>query len=303
MFGYVMPLKAELKVREYDTFRAYYCGLCREIGKKSAISKLTLTYDMTFLALLLSSLYNEKETTQKQFCPFKMKRVMAITQSPYLEYAADMNIILSSRKLFDNYIDNKNYLYYIASKVIKSRSITDSAKDKIKKIDFHLNEIRKLEKAKCGNIDEVGHNFAEITAEIFSITDNKEGKILRHLGYNLGKWIYTIDAYDDIIDDIKNKKYNPCLYRYEYSGTDPQEFKNSIKDNIQFTLFKCLDEISKAFELLSFKKNKCIVENIIYLGLERKTTNVLERSYCNEKSIQDFRYKGRCFTGGDKAGI
>jgi hypothetical protein len=303
MFGYVTPLKGELKVREYDVFKSYYCGLCREIGEKSYISKLTLTYDMTFLGLLLSSIYNDSEGTHKMFCPFKMGKVMTISKNPFLEYAAEMNILLSNRKLMDDYRDDRNYLKLIASKIININKLQHTSKEKLEKIDHYLMELNKLEKNRSGNIDEIGGYFGEVTSEIFNVYDDSNSSILKFLGYNMGLWIYVLDAYDDLLEDIKDKKYNPLIYRFEYNGENPIEFKAEIKDNINFTLVKALSELSKAFELLNIKKNKGLLENIIYMGMERKTRDVIEGSCCNEKSIRNFGSKGRCFPGGSEAGL
>lgn len=303
MFGYVTPLKAELKVREYDVFKAYYCGLCREIGEKSYISKMTLTYDMTFLGLLLSSIYLDKTGTQKSFCPFKMSKVEMISKNPFLEYAAEMNILLSNRKIVDDYNDDEKYISLLASKVIKLNKYKTISKDKIERIDYYLNEINRLEKNKCDSIDEISGCFGEATGEIFAVYDDNNAKLLRFIGVNIGKWIYTLDAYDDLLDDIKNGSYNSLIYRFQYNNEKPEEFKAGIKDNMQFVLIKCLDEISKAFELLNIKKNKGLIENIIYMGMERKTSGVLEGSCCNEKSIRGIRNKGRCFPRGSETGI
>lgn len=303
MFGYVTPLKTELKVREYDVFKAYYCGLCREIGERSYISKMTLTYDMTFLALLLSAIYLDRAGTQKYFCPFKMSKVEMVSKNPFLEYAAEMNILLSNRKFEDDYMDDGSFTALLASKIIKLNKYKTITKDKIERIDYYLKEISRLEKSKCDNIDEIGGCFGEATGEIFAVYNDNNAKLLRFIGVNIGKWIYTLDAFDDLIDDIKNKSYNPLIYRFQYNNEKPEEFKTSIKDNIQFVLIKCLDEVSKAFELLNVKKNKGLIENIIYLGMERKTSSVLEGSCCNEKSIRSIRNKGRCFPRGSETGV
>lgn len=303
MFGYVTPFKPELKVREYDVFKAYYCGLCREIGEKSYISKMTLTYDMTFLALLLSSIYLDRTGTQKKFCPFKMSKVEMVSKNPFLEYAAEMNILLSNRKLVDDYNDEGSHTSLIASKIIKLNKYKTISKDKIERIDYNLKEINRLEKNKCDNIDEIGGCFGEVTGEIFAVYDDNNNRLLKFIGMNIGKWIYTLDAYDDLINDIKSRSYNPLIYRFKYNNEKPEEFKAGIKDNIQFVLIKCLNEIARAFELLNLKKNKGLIENIIYLGMERKTSSVLEGSCCNEKSIRSIRNKGRCFPGGSEAGI
>jgi hypothetical protein len=277
--------------------------LCREIGEKSYISKMTLTYDMTFLGLLLSSIYNEREGTQKMFCPFKMAKVTTISKNPFLEYAAEMNILLSHRKLVDDYMDDRNYLSLLVSKAVKINKPKYISKKKLENIDYYLGELNRLEKEKSGNIDEIGGYFGKVTSEIFNVNEDGNSSILKALGYNMGLWIYILDAYDDLIDDIKNKKYNPLIYRFGYKGDKPEEFKAEIKENISFVLIKCLDELSKAFELLNIRKNRGLIENIIYMGMERKTRDVTEGSCCNEKSIRSFRGKGRCFTGGSEAGL
>lgn len=303
MFGYITPLKAELKVREYEVFRAYYCGLCREIGDKSYISKMTLTYDMTFLALLLSSIYLDRTATQKSFCPFKLSKVEMISKNPYLEYAAEMNILLANRKFLDDYNDEGSYKALIASKIIKLNKYKTISKDKIEGIDYYLKELNRLEKNKSGSIDETGGCFGALTGEIFALHDDSNARLLKFIGTNIGKWIYTLDAYDDLPEDIKNKNYNPLIYGFGYNNESPWEFRAGIKDNIKFATIKCLDEISKAIELLDIKKNIGLIKNIIYMGMENKTTNVLEGSCCNEKSIRGIRSKGRCFPRGSETGI
>lgn len=294
MFGYVVPQKSELRIREYEVFKSYYCSLCNEIGRKSQLSRLALTFDMTFLVLLLSSMNLDKEFGYKKFCPFKMSRVEVFSPNIYLEYAADMNIILSNRKLTDNYRDDKSIFSLITSKFVNTKAFSFCGKDKIEIIDSKLRILNKLEKDKCNNLDEVGHYFGSLTSEIFNIEESANSRVLSVLGYNIGKWIYTIDAYDDLEKDIRMNMYNPFIYTFEYNGGDIIEFKNSVKDNTRFTLIKCLDEISKAYELLNIKKNNGLIENIIYIGMKHKTESILEGRCCNDKSIRNLRGEGGC---------
>lgn len=301
MFGYVIPLKGELKVREFEVFKSYYCGLCSVIGEKSTISRLALTYDMTFLGILLSSLYISNDYPVKKLCGFKMKSVTTINKNEYMEYAADMNIIFSNRKLLDDYRDDKNYLAFILSKFIRERKLSNYAESKLEAIDSFLKELYKAEKSGNCGLDEAAHYFAELTSEIFNLGNS--GETLKTIGYNLGKWIYTIDAYDDIEEDIKMKRYNPCLISFGYKGEDVRDFKNRIEGAVKFTLIQCLHEMSKAFETLDIRKNRGIIENIIYLGLERTTMNRFEGGCGHEKSLRGSRDKGGCFSGTNKAGI
>lgn len=288
MFGYIKPIKDELKIREFEVFRSYYCSLCNEIGKKSYVSKVTLTYDMTFLCLLLSSINLDRESTFKKFCPYKFRKVNILGENKYIEYAADMNIILSNRKLIDNYKDDKSYISLLLSKLINTNKITDEAKNKIEEIDEYLLNTLKLEHEKTDNLDAISHNFAKICEGIFDIYGNSPA--LKVLGYNIGKWIYIIDAFDDIEKDIKKNNYNPLLYRFKYDKTeDVKGFKERIISNIEFTLIRCLSEASNAYELIDIKKNKEILDNIIYLGLDIQTNKVLKGGCCSEKSIRSIR--------------
>lgn len=204
MFGYITPMKEELKVKELTLFNAYYCGLCRTLEKKNIISSMILKYDMVFLAILLSSINESKLPSEKVFCHYKFKKVNIITKSKYIDYAADMNVLLVSRKFTDDYEDDHNVLSLLASKLFFIKPC-EMASSKINKIDSCLSKMRCLEKSKCNSIDEMSHYFAEITADIFSAECDENSRVLKYMGYNIGKWIYTIDAYDDLIDDIKKK--------------------------------------------------------------------------------------------------
>jgi len=232
-----------------------------------------------------------------------MRNVFVIHKNQYIEYAADMNIILSKKNLIDDYADDKNYIALLSSKMLGIKDISEMSQEKVKVINSNLNKLKELERLKCNNIDEIGEAFANITSEIFSVGYGNNEKILRYLGYNIGKWIYTIDAYDDLISDIKTNSYNPCIYNYGYNGKNPYEFKESIKENINFTLVKCMNEASKAFELLEIKKNKGLLENIIFLGMNYKTQLVIEGGKGNEKSIRSAWCKRWCIPGGNKASI
>lgn len=160
-----------------------------------------------------------------------------------------------------------------------------------------------LEKQKSIEIDRLSHLFGEITKEVFDILDGNLGEALKYFGYNLGRWIYMVDALDDLKDDIKNNKYNPIKYAFNYNGEDVDDFNKRIVDNIRFMLYSYLENITKVYELLDIKKNKGILDNIIYLSLADKTEKVLKGEKINEKSIRSVRCKQERNNGGYKEGI
>ena len=69
LFGYIIVNKPEMKFKEFDLYHAYYCGLCRSLKKCYGMAgQISLSYDMTFLAMLLSGLYEPEETCSRERC-------------------------------------------------------------------------------------------------------------------------------------------------------------------------------------------------------------------------------------------
>ena len=82
MFGYVIVNKGDLTFREFDVYHSYYCGLCRVLKENYGLTgQMSLNYDMTFLVLLLTSLYEPETTYDMKKCiahPFDRKGVYCI---------------------------------------------------------------------------------------------------------------------------------------------------------------------------------------------------------------------------------
>lgn len=292
MFGYIMPEKPELKIKEFDIYRAYYCGVCKSIGKKHGhLKRMTLTYDAAFLALLLCSILNIETKLVKERCMVHPVKKHFITYNEIIDYASDINIILAYNNIIDKWKDDKSKaaLLGIAAlrKVYKKLKILHPEKCAI--INQRLEELSALEKNRCDSIDAAAEPFAKLMEEVldYDKLDDKTRQVLRWMGYNLGKWIYLIDAFDDLEEDVKSSNYNPLLTHFKYSGGNIVDFKNEIKEQVEFTLLYCLGEASKAFELLSAKENRGILENILYMGMLSKTDKILCRRSCDksEKSI------------------
>jgi len=296
MFGYIVPEKPELKIREYEVFKAYYCGVCKSIGRRyGQLPRFTLNYDSTFLALLLSSVSNSKTEIKRERCiahPLKKRNVLKSTG--ILDYAADMNIVLAYYNLMDNWKDEKSIIGYSGALALKKafKKINRRHGNKCRIIRENLDRLNKLEKDRCNSIDEASEPFSKLMEEIMAYEacceDESREKILRWIGYNIGKWIYVLDAYDDLEKDVKNKTYNPLICQYEYKGGDIKDFKESILSNAEFILTYCLDQIAKSYELLGNNKNKGLIENILYQGMLKKTDQVLKY-----KNIKKCKTRGR----------
>jgi hypothetical protein len=285
MFGYVFPDKPEMKIKEFELFRAYYCGLCKSIGRNCGqVSRFTLNYDCSFLSIVLSSLKGDPESIKPEKCiAHPLNKRLMVGESNVLEYVSYINIMLSYYKLLDDYNDEGS---------IKHKGLMIPLKPAFKKalkqypkkgdvITKRLDELSAIEKSGCKSIDEAADPFAKLTGDMFMYeplcTDENTKKALSWFGYNIGKWIYIIDAYDDIEKDIKNKSFNPILLSFCYNNEKAIDFKNKVKDNIKFTLTYTLSEVGKAFELLEIKKNREIIENIVYGGMYKKTLQIINK--------------------------
>jgi hypothetical protein len=294
MFGLVVPEKPEMKVKEYEQFSAIYCGICKSIARRfGTIPRFVLNYDLTFLAVLLSSVLNVIPNIEREHCfvhPLSKRSIAK--QSEVIDYAADMNILLAYHKLRDDWEDERKIksIPAMAGLLKAYKKVKKLHPEKEQAVRYWLSELNKLEKQSISSLDAVAEPFAKLMEVIF-LCDNlkiqdSDAKILSWIGYNLGKWIYTLDAYSDIEKDLKDNSYNPFILRLGRS-CGAEEIKKSVKEEVEFILVYTLSQISKSYELLKIGKFSPIVENIIYLGMLRKTESILGTGSCDkiEKSI------------------
>ncbi|MCX7746285.1 MAG: DUF5685 family protein [Clostridia bacterium] len=288
MFGYIMPDKPELKIKEFEAFKAFYCGVCKAIKKRSGqIPRFTLNYDTTFLAILLSSISNEKIDIKKEHCIIHpIRKIKYVINHPIVDYAADMNVILAYLSLTDKWKDEKSFAALMGIKVLKSRykNLKSKYDEKCGTIEEGLKKLTKLEVSKCNSMDEAAEPFAKLMEEIAVyrplIHSAREEEVHRWLGYNIGKWVYIIDAFDDIEKDIKKRNYNPLIYQFKYHGQDINVFKNKVRERVSISLFYTLEQIERAYRLLDVKRHKSILDNIIHIGMFKTTERILKVGEC-----------------------
>ncbi|MGE5628701.1 MAG: DUF5685 family protein [Solirubrobacterales bacterium] len=291
MFGYVTPCKMELKIKDYEKFRSYYCGVCKAI--KTSIGNLPrflLNYDMTFLAILLDSLDENKNKYSREHCLIHpIKKKVFVKDSSALVYAAYFNTILGYYKLVDNTKDDNSLRSRILSIGLKPYigNYPDSIIEKKEIVEKKLEDLYKLEAVPQGkNIDELSHPFADLTGYILSSFREDAADALYKLGYNLGKWIYVIDAYDDLEKDMKNSKFNAINESMNENSISFNEFDKEINVRIDYLLTACGAECLNCLDKIPLKKNQDILYNILQYGLMEKMDKVFKRScYNNEKSL------------------
>ncbi len=264
MFGYIRAFKPELRIKEWEMYKAVYCALCRELGKNyGLLARMTLSYDFTFLALLKMSLNDGGCEAERKHCTFNplKKCNYCKTDDNELEFSAAAAMIMLYYKLLDNLNDEKGIkkIKYVFLKPTFKKAY-NTAKNKYPLIDnIFLEYIKKqdeLEKADCKNIDAAAEPTAVMMASLFELcSENKNDKrALSRMGYCMGRYIYILDAAADYESDIKKGRYNP--------------FAKFDADKVKRLLDISINEACVAFELLNIYKLKNILGNIIYLGLE-----------------------------------
>lgn len=288
MFGYVTPDKPELKVREYELYSGYYCGLCKSVKRRyGRMPALFLNYDFVFLSLVLGSLSTAaSEQICRERCPVHpLKKRSVVYDETAIDYAADMMLMLGYFKLMDDKRDEGGIKPAATLILLKKtyKKIMKRHSEKCIMIQGLLGELSELEKEKCNSLDKSAEPFGKLMGEVFSASVLTEGgeipEILRSIGYHMGKWIYLIDAYDDIEEDAKTGSYNPLILQWNYQPEleTVHSFKSRIKERTEFNLLFYLTELSRSWEELNAKRNGELISNIIYLGLLRKTEEILKK--------------------------
>lgn len=237
MFGYIKPYIPELKVKDYEAYRAVYCGLCKCMGKVSShLSRGALSYDIVFLVLFRLALTEEKCEIKPQRClahPFKKRNVMQNNEQ--LEYCAGVSALLVYYNLKDKIAD-KGFFDRLGARLMLP--IAKIAKKRVKGLDDvekvmidRLEELGRLEKDNCPSPDRTAQAFGELTAYVLSRgLDDKDGKkeIANVAGMHIGRFIYLADAFDDYDSDVKKDNYNP----FAAGGTNPRECGGQIEHDL-----------------------------------------------------------------------
>ena len=289
MFGYIAINKAEMKFKDYDTYQSYYCGLCQclkeQFGRRG---QMTLTYDMTFLILLLTGLYEPEEKVETVNCIVHPLQKHLSRSNEFTEYAADVNIILSYYKCKDDWDDDRKKKSYIACKLLKSRVdlIRKKYPGKVELISSKLAELSAMEREHSQNIDVMAGLFGDIMAECFVCRQDEWEGTLRRMGFFFGKFIYLMDAYEDVEEDIKTDSFNPLKEAWQ---SHSQEV---FAENCKALLTMMMAECSREFEKLPILRHADILRNILYSGVWCRYTAVTQkRNHPEDTEKVDNRYR------------
>lgn len=276
MFGNVIPLKCALTKEDMEIFNSYYCGLCREIGNRNQAARLGLSYDMTFLAILIDSLSSQEIEFEpgKKCILHPLKKLDMPFKSQGLRFAADVSVLLIKAKFDDDARDDGNFFKRLLSDIISDKKLFQ--KEPVREvIQTQLRKLDDIEKNDICDTDISSDCFAVLCSELFKIAfdDERVKNITGWLGYNLGRWIYLLDAWEDLEGDTKKGRYNP------YKGL------GITKEENEEQLYYTLSQVGAAFDLLPVVRYRTLLENIIYMGLAARQRAVFhpeERKKKNE---------------------
>ncbi len=276
MFGYIRPLECELKVREQAEYRGYYCGLCKSIGARyGQLERLSLSYDCAFLAALLSAISGGAGFSRGNCGPrcYRGKRAIA-NASPALDYAADVNVLLAWYQAADDAVDDRS-AKALAARLAFSRAYRKAAKrhpELDRAICENTERLHVLEREQTASTDEPSNTFGKTLSAVIlhaPMLPQSERQAAEWMFYNLGRWIYLIDAWDDREKDEKSGGYNPFLI----TKMEPERAR--------FLLNVTLNEVSKAYDLLNLQQPSGLLDNIIRLGLDSAQRRVFkEQTEC-----------------------
>lgn len=277
MYGYVRPERGELKIREYETFRGVYCGLCHALSARyGPLLRFAVNYDLTFLAMLLTG--PEPLRTGLRRCPYRpLRRTACPEQTEAMDAAADYSVILAYWKLRDEAEDGRPFRAFacrLLAAVMRGayRKAAQTRPSFAGTAESELRALRELEKEKCPGIDAPADRFARILqAAADGEDDEVRSRVLRELLYHLGRIVYILDAVDDLADDMDSGAYNPLRYRFT-----PRDGKLTPEDEreLRLSLQHSHNSIISAYGLLDRSPYAGILDNILYSGLPAVTQAV-----------------------------
>lgn len=261
MFGYVVAQREGLVPQELARYRGCYCGLCRALKEQCGqLSRLTIHYDMAFLVLVLSSLYEPEEQSGESHCvPHPLKK-QQWWRSIYSDYAADMNVALVYHKLLDDWQDEGDSLKRQLARQLEGsyRQVRQRWPRQCEAMERELTELSRLEKEHCENPDTAAACFGRLMAELFRVQEDRWTDTLAEMGFALGEFVYLQDACVDMEKDAEKGRYNPLLALWR----EPRPLAEC-----EPMLLMLAGRCAQLYQRLPLVQDTGILNNILYHGM------------------------------------
>lgn len=261
MFGYISLNKGELKIKDYETYHAFYCGLCRNLKESYGRSgQATLTFDMTFLTILLTSLYELPSQERMERCILHpIKKHHAIENSA-TSYCSAMNLLLAYHNLMDDWMDEKKVEKLILANQLKKhyKDVELLYERQAKAVRKYIKNLHRCEREQEADLDKVAGHTGRLLGEIFAWKNDMWAPHLKKIGFYMGKYIYLMDAFEDRKKDQEQNQYNPWLL---------QDESHNNEEYCHMILRMMMAECAKEFEFLPIIENIEILRNVLYSGV------------------------------------
>jgi hypothetical protein len=276
MFGYVVVDKEKLTPQENALYRAFYCGVCKTVKQEYGnLTRVCTTYDITFLSILSHDCLNYPVQLTNENCianPFQKKLI--VKDNPLMRKVSAVAVLLVYYKLQDDIIDGKKsrkILNTLFSKQVKKAKLLFPEADFV--IDKYYKKLRAMEAENERVIDKVSDCFGCMLKEIFELVIEKCDDKVYSLAYNVGKYIYLVDAVDDLIDDAKSGNYNPFIACYGEFSTRADFFEKHGKE-MEFLVYGTINKAVCAFNDRQYNQSYLLLKNIMHYGLKRRADDV-----------------------------
>lgn len=266
MFGYININQKILTEENKKAYQAYYCGLCRRLKTNCGTKgQMLLDYDMTFMIVLLTGLYELTNEESEITCALHPTKRRTVWINEATDYAADMNLILAYHNLIDDWKDDKAYSKKALAKMLDKDYERVKARypRQVAAIEEYMRKTEEVERRGETNLDAVAGLTGEMVGEVFCWHEDEWAEELRTLGFYMGKFIYIMDAYEDYDSDVRKKKYNPLKYTLKESKEDMDTF-------VRLVLTSMMSECAKSFERLPILLHADILRNVLYSGVWSK---------------------------------
>lgn len=266
MFGYININRNELSEEDQKIYQSYYCGLCKKLkelcGKRGQI---LLSYDITFLIVLLTGLYEVEGKVDEFVCAVHPTKRRHMCQNEITEYAAAMNVMLAYHNLIDDWKDERDFKKKTIAGMIRKdyEHFAGMYPRQKEAIEGYIHQLAEYESTGETNIDVVSGVTGEMLGELFAWREDEWYHELKTLGFYMGKFIYLMDAYEDLREDEKKDQYNPLRFL-------EQEQEENFETFCKLLLTSMMSECAKSFERLPVLLHADIIRNILYSGVWSK---------------------------------
>ena len=260
MIGYLIASASSLTEEERIRYKATYCGLCRTLkDRHGQISRLTLNYDMTFLILLLQSLYEPEEKSGVETCIAHPREKREWWRSEISDYAADMNVALAYLNRLDDWRDDGSVLALAESGILKKayQETAEKYPRQCAAMEQSIMELSYLEKNGIEDPDAAAATFGHLLGSVFVWREDRWQEPLYRLGDSLGRFIYLLDAAVDLEKDAYKDSYNP--FRKYYGLDNEERFRDILKIFLADAVIQ--------FDFLPLVKDVDLMKNILCSGL------------------------------------